>query len=172
MSHSPKSYIHALVLLAVDNERRGIHCSSFRRAGMNLIVLLVWLVCSTANATDFIGVPRIVDGDTLAIGSTKFRLEGIDAPKTDQVCLNASGERWTCGLQCLYALSHPKAPSCASHEYNIKLIIYPAHVTTRKSLGLMMRKLSVTESQRSAQFRGTVSRKKPSVASANWVQVA
>jgi hypothetical protein len=50
--------------------------------------------------------------------------------------------------------------------------VYPVHVTTRKSLGLMMRKLSVTESQRSAQFRGTFSRRKPSVASANWVQVA
>ena len=43
---------------------------------------------------------------------------------------------------------------------------------TRKSFGLMTRKLSVTESQRSAQFRGTVSRRKPSVASANWAHVA
>src|SRR5665811_2495395 len=50
--------------------------------------------------------------------------------------------------------------------------VYPVHVTTRKSLGLMMRKLSVTESQRTAQFRGTFSRRKPSVASANWAQVA
>jgi len=33
-------------------------------------------------------------------------------------------------------------------------VIYPVHVTTRKSFGLMTRKLSVTESQRSAQFRG------------------
>src|SRR5450759_1967712 len=51
-------------------------------------------------------------------------------------------------------------------------LIYPVHVTTRKSFGLMTRKLSVTESHRSAQFRGTFSRKKPSVASANWAQVA
>src|SRR5450756_1569158 len=51
-------------------------------------------------------------------------------------------------------------------------IIYPVHVITRKSLGLMTRKLSVTESHRSAQFRGTFSRRKPSVASANWAQVA
>src|SRR5450756_2744035 len=50
--------------------------------------------------------------------------------------------------------------------------LYSVHVTTRKSLGLMMRKLSVTESQRSAQFRGTISRRKPSVASENWAQVA
>src|SRR5674476_94152 len=51
-------------------------------------------------------------------------------------------------------------------------LLSPVHVTTRKSLGLMIRKLSVTESQRSAQFRGTFSRRKPSVASANWAQVA
>src|SRR5450830_1540795 len=53
-----------------------------------------------------------------------------------------------------------------------KIIVYPVHDITRKSLGLMMRKLSVTESQSSAQFRGTFSRRKPSVASANWAQVA
>ena len=51
-------------------------------------------------------------------------------------------------------------------------VVYPVHVMTRKSFGLMTRKLSVTESQRSAQFRGTVSRRKPSVASANWAHVA
>jgi uncharacterized protein len=51
-------------------------------------------------------------------------------------------------------------------------LVYPVHVMTRKSFGLMTRKLSVTESQRSAQFRGTFSRRKLSVASANWAQVA
>ena len=50
--------------------------------------------------------------------------------------------------------------------------IYPVRVMTRKSFGLMTRKLSVTESQRSAQFPGTFSRRKLSVASANWAQVA
>src|SRR5712691_10980678 len=51
-------------------------------------------------------------------------------------------------------------------------IVYPVHVMTRKSFGLMTRKLSVTESQKSAQLRGTFSRRKLSVASANWAQVA
>ena len=43
-------------------------------------------------------MPRVVDGDTLVIGATKVRLEGIDAPETDQVCLSASGVRWLCGI--------------------------------------------------------------------------
>lgn len=44
------------------------------------------------------GPPRIVDGDTVQIGSTKIRLVGIDAPETDQLCLDAKGENWACGV--------------------------------------------------------------------------
>jgi endonuclease YncB( thermonuclease family) len=44
------------------------------------------------------GVPRIVDGDTVQIGQTKIRLEGIDAPETDQLCLDAKGDAWACGV--------------------------------------------------------------------------
>jgi endonuclease YncB( thermonuclease family) len=57
------------------------------------------LACSLAQAAELSGVPRVVDGDTLAIGAMKVRLEGIDAPETDQVCLNATGSRWTCGIE-------------------------------------------------------------------------
>ena len=63
-----------------------------------IIALVSCLAFSIAQAADLLGVPRIVDGDTLAIGATKIRLEGIDAPETDQVCLNANGVRWTCGI--------------------------------------------------------------------------
>ena len=57
------------------------------------------LMGAVAKAADLAGVPRIVDGDTLAIGATKVRLEGIDAPETDQYCINATGVRWTCGIE-------------------------------------------------------------------------
>src|SRR5262245_6270366 len=62
------------------------------------IAFVVYLTCSLAQAADLSGVPRIVDGDTLAIGATKVRLQGIDAPETDQICLNSNGARWTCGI--------------------------------------------------------------------------
>jgi endonuclease YncB( thermonuclease family) len=63
-----------------------------------VIAFAACLACSLAQALDLSGVPRVVDGDTLAIGATKVRLEGIDAPETDQVCLNANGGRWACGV--------------------------------------------------------------------------
>lgn len=67
---------------------------------------------------DLSGVPRIVDGDTLAIASTKVRLEGIDAPETDQVCLNANGAHWACGIDArdkLAAHIAGKKITCSSH---------------------------------------------------------
>jgi len=69
------------------------------------IVVSVFAIClivlsgEAALSADLKGAARIVDGDTLAIGSTKIRLEGIDAPETEQFCLNSAGLRWTCGIE-------------------------------------------------------------------------
>ena len=51
-----------------------------------------------AHAADITGVPKIREGDSIQIGSTRIRLGGIDAPAVDQLCLNNTGERWTCGV--------------------------------------------------------------------------
>lgn len=55
-----------------------------------------FLTCAAAGAAEVVGVPRIVDGDTLVIGTAKIRLQGVDAPETDQLCLNSNGSSWTC----------------------------------------------------------------------------
>ena len=80
----------------------------------------------------------------------------------ERAAIEIAAQRYEVSEDALYHRMH-RAP---------KKYIYPVHVMTRKSFGLMTRKLSVTESQKSAQFRGTVSRRKPSVASANWAHVA
>jgi endonuclease YncB( thermonuclease family) len=53
---------------------------------------------AVAEAADLTGVPKIREGDSIQIGSTRIRLGGIDAPSVDQLCLNNTGERWTCGV--------------------------------------------------------------------------
>lgn len=63
------------------------------------IAFVTLLASSAAHGYDLVGVPRIVDGDTLAIGSMRVRLEGIDAPETDQICLSGTGARSTCGIE-------------------------------------------------------------------------
>lgn len=63
-----------------------------------LCAMIAVLVANRAPAADLIsGVPRIVDGDTIAVGNTKIRLEGIDAPEGDQACLDQKGTKWDCG---------------------------------------------------------------------------
>ena len=37
-------------------------------------------------AEEIIGIPRIIDGDTVHINNFKIRLEGIDAPEIKQKC--------------------------------------------------------------------------------------
>ena len=37
-------------------------------------------------AQEIIGIPKIVDGDTVHINNYKIRLEGIDAPEIKQKC--------------------------------------------------------------------------------------
>jgi endonuclease YncB( thermonuclease family) len=61
-------------------------------------MLLPAVLPAPAQAADITGVPKIREGDSIQIGSTRIRLGGIDAPSVDQLCLNNSGERWTCGV--------------------------------------------------------------------------
>ena len=39
------------------------------------------LIANSANAAEFVGRLRVVDGDTFTIGAAKIRLQGIDAPR-------------------------------------------------------------------------------------------
>jgi endonuclease YncB( thermonuclease family) len=57
-----------------------------------------------AHASDITGIPKIREGDQIMIGSSRIRLGGIDAPSVDQLCLNNSGDRWTCGVAARDAL--------------------------------------------------------------------
>jgi endonuclease YncB( thermonuclease family) len=62
-----------------------------------LLAIPLLLLPAMAEAADITGVPKIREGDQITIGSSRIRLSGIDAPSVDQLCLNNSGERWTCG---------------------------------------------------------------------------
>jgi endonuclease YncB( thermonuclease family) len=95
-----------------------------QRIGVRLLLALlpILLVPRTAPAAELLGSPRVVDGDTLAIGPSKVRLQGIDAPETDQVCLDHSGERWACGIEARNQLATHIAGreiKCTSSEIDV-----------------------------------------------------
>jgi endonuclease YncB( thermonuclease family) len=51
------------------------------------------------------GTARVTDGDSLEIGNVRVRLFGIDAPEFRQLCKDASGRDYTCGVAAREALA-------------------------------------------------------------------
>ncbi|MGE5158252.1 MAG: thermonuclease family protein [Gemmatimonas sp.] len=45
------------------------------------------------------------DGDTIQLGSITYRLDGIDAPELDQMCIDDHADSWSCGLDARKQLS-------------------------------------------------------------------
>ena len=65
------------------------------------IVGLVLILASPVWAAECI----VKDGDTLTLGGTTFRLDGIDVPEFNQICLDEKGQQWKCGLDARDALT-------------------------------------------------------------------
>jgi endonuclease YncB( thermonuclease family) len=65
----------------------------FPAIALGVLAIGVWLATSRA-AADIVGPAKVVDGDSLEIGSTRIRLNAIDAFEGTQTC---GAERWACG---------------------------------------------------------------------------
>ena len=59
---------------------------------------------SEAPSGPLVGDVRVIDGDTIVIGDTRIRLEGIDAPETAQTCQRKWFGSWPCGTAATEAL--------------------------------------------------------------------
>jgi endonuclease YncB( thermonuclease family) len=62
------------------------------------IVAMAVAWCASAYAQTLTGTARVTDADTILIGSDRIRLQGVDAPETDQICLDRTGAVWSCGI--------------------------------------------------------------------------
>ncbi|WP_137129953.1 thermonuclease family protein [Rhizobium sp. FY34] len=62
-----------------------------------LLALVAARLGGDGEETVFVGPFRVVDGDTLAVGSQRLRLIGIDAPELAQACRHKDGQEWACG---------------------------------------------------------------------------
>lgn len=69
-----------------------------------LIAAFLLLSLSAAAGAATVGTASVIDGDTLDIHGQRFRLHGIDAPESAQLC-RADGKDWRCGQQAALALS-------------------------------------------------------------------
>ena len=63
---------------------------------MCILIMMILTFVPMSLFADPIGIPRIVDGDTIHIGKTKTRLWGYDSPEQKQI-YTIKGEFWKCG---------------------------------------------------------------------------
>jgi endonuclease YncB( thermonuclease family) len=59
-----------------------------------IVCLVLAAIATSANAAT-----TIPDAGTLVLNDEIFRLEGIEGPQTDQVCLDDKGAKWSCGIE-------------------------------------------------------------------------
>jgi endonuclease YncB( thermonuclease family) len=93
--------------MAVRTGRRNAPRGTASRRDAQWLIYIILIICGLSyygykhwNAPPpaaIIGKAWVIDGDTVVISDVHIRLEGIDAPETDQTCTDANGKSWPCG---------------------------------------------------------------------------
>src|SRR5262249_49814648 len=60
-----------------------------------LVVLALIFAESAASAAG----PLVRDGGNIQVGDITFKLDGVDAPEVDQICIDDHADPWTCGIE-------------------------------------------------------------------------
>jgi endonuclease YncB( thermonuclease family) len=69
----------------------------FRVLGVPVWSLMLLAVILAGHPASAAG-PVVRDGDTIQIGDITYKLDGIDAPEVDQMCIDNHADPWTCGI--------------------------------------------------------------------------
>src|SRR5262245_22457012 len=83
---------------------------------LRLVIVAVVTIASPCSAADVIGQATVIDGDIIEIHGQRIRLYGIDAPESEQQCLNGN-EPYRCGQQAALALADHIGRQTVNCEY-------------------------------------------------------
>ena len=61
--------------------------------------LLLAILATLLATPGWAAKPIVKDGGTIQLAGTTYRLDGIDAPELDQICVDDHADPWTCGVE-------------------------------------------------------------------------
>src|SRR3954452_607740 len=64
-----------------------------------VLPIVALLLASLSTSTLWAATATVRDGGTLQLGNVTYRLDGIDAPAFDQLCIDEHADSWTCGIE-------------------------------------------------------------------------
>jgi endonuclease YncB( thermonuclease family) len=64
-----------------------------------ILLVAALLAASICASQASAATATVRDGSTLQLGNATFRLDGIDAPAFDQLCIDEHADSWTCGIE-------------------------------------------------------------------------
>jgi len=73
--------------------------SGFRGILAPMRLAVVMLALSLSASSGWAANATVKDGATLQLGGVTYRLDGVDAPEFDQICLDDHADPWTCGVE-------------------------------------------------------------------------
>ena len=56
-------------------------------------------LAASGPASALTGAATARDGNSIQVGDVTYRLDGVDAPELDQVCIDNQADSWTCGIE-------------------------------------------------------------------------
>src|SRR4051795_12132600 len=67
------------------------------RFRISSVAALLLISCSASQV--WAATATVRDASTLQLGNVTYRLDGIDAPAFDQLCIDEHADSWTCGIE-------------------------------------------------------------------------
>lgn len=63
------------------------------------LLLTAFPFANPSKAASQAASPAVRDGSTLQLGNVTYRLDGVEAPAFDQLCIDDHADSWTCGIE-------------------------------------------------------------------------
>ena len=73
------------------------------RSRIFLVAALLSIILPASQSSAATAIAR--DGNTLQLGNVTYRLDGVDVPPIDQLCIDEHADVWTCGIEARDQLS-------------------------------------------------------------------